>query len=114
MLKYSEELITETMQAIKCMDSETLGDYFDTLYLKLNSDYEAYHDVINRATDKLEDNMTEEEIEIQDDKMAQTNSKINRPRSFAEITYLELCDLVRKEVPYEELVNVHLRGIVRN
>ena len=66
---------------------------FDDLFLKVNADYLEYHWYIDHATRDLEENMTEEEIEIQDKKMILSPSKIGRFRSYHELTWEEANEL---------------------
>jgi hypothetical protein len=90
-----EKLILESMKAIKDLDSGELGIYLDHLYIYLNNNFKQYEEIIEHATCRLEhDNMTDEEIEIQDDKIIMTNSLINRPRSFFELTWDEQTDYI--------------------
>ena len=84
------------------MDSIELGNYFDQLYIKLDNDFLEYHWYLDEATERLEKNMTEEEIKVQENKLAMTNSKIGRPRSYHEITYQELFDISQMNFSVEK------------
>ena len=113
--KYSEEsekLIEEIIQNIQKMDSNELGNYFDYLYMKLNNDFHEYHWYLDESTERLEKNMTEDEIKVQESKMSMTNSKIGRPRSYHEITYQELFDISQKSFSIEEEIE-YLKTIER-
>ena len=98
--KYGAEkivfLIDETSKMIKKLDSNEIGNYFDSLYLKLDKNFEDYCFILDSATYELEHGgMTDEEIEIQDNKMISSKSKINRPRSAHELDEDEWFDMIK-------------------
>lgn len=84
------ELTDEVMDAIQKMDSIELGKFFDMLYLRLNSDFREYCLTLDHATYLLEKNMTDKEIEAQDQKMRDSKPGIRRPRSAHEMTEYEM------------------------
>ena len=79
------ELIDRVMKGIRELSSEELGSFFDDLYLELGSNFEEYCLTLDHVTYLLEQGMTEEEIEVQDQKMRSSERKIKRPASAHEI-----------------------------
>lgn len=85
-----KQMVEKTMQVIKNGDSVEIGEYFDKLYLQVGSDFDEYCFILDDATAALEKNMTDEEIEAQDQKMRDSKPGIRRPRSAHEMTEYEM------------------------
>lgn len=84
------QMVEEAMQVIKNGDSVEIGKYFDKLYLQVGEEFKEYYHILDHATYLLEENMTDEEIEAQDQKMRDSKPGIRRPRSAHEMTEYEM------------------------
>jgi hypothetical protein len=91
------QLVDETIKAMKELTHEQMGGFLDDLYLRVNMDFDKYHDVLDDATTILEDSMPSEEYEILDNKLVLSKPKIDRPRSFHELTPDEAFEASKKK-----------------
>ena len=81
----SEKIIQDIVHAIKTFDADALGDYFDELYLKLDSDFGEYCWYLDsEATDQLEEEIGYDAAYNLYFKVSAANSRIGRPRSYYE------------------------------
>jgi len=84
--------IVGVMQAIKLLDTTELGVFLDGLYVGLMEDLKKYQFILDYATYELEQTMTEEEIEIQEQKLEGSRTSWRRPRTAHELTLEEFFD----------------------
>lgn len=84
------QMVEEAMQVIKNGDSVEIGKYLDKLYLQVGEEFKEYYHILDHATYLLEESMTDEEIEAQDQKMRNSKPGIRRPRSAHEMTLDEM------------------------
>ena len=78
--------VEDIMNAIRNLDSKNLGMFLDDLYLKLKGDRKEYQFLLDFATNELEQNLSDIEIEEQDNKLENSKSDVVRWRSSHELS----------------------------
>jgi len=79
-----EPLEEMTIRAVKELNSEAIGLFLDAMYLQLDSNSTDFRWLLSHATREAEVGLTEEEIEIQDQKLYNSKSYIGRSKSYME------------------------------
>ena len=80
------EMVVGLKQAILELGAIELGKYLDNVYLRLNRDFVDYESYIITACMELDNEVTDEEREIVDEKLFIAMSEVGRPKTFLEMT----------------------------